>query len=109
MPLEKEPYKRRHQRHECSGDAQVVVVVGTVPLPAKVLELSIEGCRIMLGKGQTIADETKVELAFSVNRLPFRVWGVAKGTRQDGSIGFHFPALSQRVRNQLEDLAEELR
>lgn len=108
QPENEPPQRRRHPRRECSGDAEVVVVVGALPIHAKVVDLSVEGCRIVLDKGQSLAEDTRVELTFRVNQLPFRVWGVTKAVRKDTSIGLHFPALTNRVRVQLEDLVEEL-
>jgi hypothetical protein len=49
-----------------------------------------------------------VELTFEINHLPFRVRGQVKAIRTDTTIGFQFPLLSERVRNQLEDLMKEL-
>jgi hypothetical protein len=49
-----------------------------------------------------------VELTFEINHLPFRVRGQVKALRTDTTIGFQFPLLSERVRNQLEDLMKEL-
>jgi len=108
MSSEEEQQRRRHPRRDCAGDAEIVVVIGGDPIVARVIDLSVEGCRVTLAKGQTIPDDTKVELTFRVNQLPFRVWGVSKITRKDGTIGFHFPYLSKRVRAHLDDLVEEL-
>jgi hypothetical protein len=49
-----------------------------------------------------------VELTFEIDHLPFRVRGQVKAIRTDRTIGFQFPLLSERVRNQLEDLMKEL-
>ncbi len=52
--------------------------------------------------------DSMVEVKFVVNQLPFRVIGQLKVMRSPTEIGILFPALSARVRLQVEDLVNEL-
>jgi hypothetical protein len=106
MKVDKE--SRRHPRLQCQGTVEVHPSGEVVPCPAKIMDLSVEGCLIKLQNPRSFNKEDLVELAFSVKQLPFRVRGQVKAIRSDTTIGFQFPALSQRVRRQLEDLVEEL-
>jgi len=76
---------------------------------ARIVDLSVEGCLLVLLEPQILREDTLVELTFCVNNLPFRVRAQAKSIRTDAKIGFQFPHLSERVRLQLEDLIEELK
>ncbi len=99
---------RRHRRLRCSGAAEVYLTADSAPCPARVVNLSRTGCLLVLRGPQPLAHEARVELAFTVNGLPFRVMGLVKAVRSDREFGLHFPALSQRAQMRLEDLVEEL-
>jgi hypothetical protein len=75
---------------------------------AKILNLSAEGCLLELKVPPDLVPDTIVEITFTVNKLPFRVRGRVKAVQSATKVGFHFFALSQRVRLQLQDMVEEL-
>ncbi len=100
--------QRRHRRLRCSGTAEVYLSVNGAPCAARVVNLSRTGCLLVLRSPQPLAREARVELAFTVNQLPFRVLGEVKAVRSDREFGLHFPALSRRAEMRLEDLVEEL-
>lgn len=77
-------------------------------LPARIVNVSKDGCLIELQKSQSLDQSTSAELTFKVNRLPFRIRARAAAIRSDRMIGFEFPVLSERVKGQLEELIEEL-
>ena len=99
---------RKHRRLRCSGSAEVYLTVGAAPCPARVVNLSKTGCLLILRTPQPLAREARVELAFTVNGLPFRVLGEVRAVRSEKEFGLHFPALSKRAELRLEDLVEEL-
>ncbi len=109
--------QRRHPRLRCFGSGEVHFEVNGVPCPAKVLNLSLEGCLLILQAPDqqpwmeplTVAPDQFVEILFSVNQLPFRVRGQVKVIRPNQELGLQFPALGHRTRTRLEDLIEELR
>jgi len=100
--------QRRNPRFECSGPANIQVVADEPPCPARIVNVSAGGCLIALQKPQNLAQDTMVELTFSVNDQTFRVWGKVRAVRSDTKIGFEFPLLSERVRKRIEDLIEQL-
>ena len=63
---------------------------------------------MVLRHPQHLATDTLVELTFNIHHLSFRVRGQVRAIRSDGTIGFQFPALSERVRRDLDELMEEL-
>lgn len=100
--------KRIFQRSTCEGTAELQLFVNAPTLSARIVNLSVEGCFIVLSKPVWLPLDSPVELTFNVNRLPFRVRGILKSNQLGKSLGFHFPILSKRVHLQLEDLVEEL-
>lgn len=78
------------------------------PERATILDLSLERCLIRLRLPEALPRQAKVELMFTVNRLPFRVWGRLNCVRANQSLGFQFAHVSDRVGRQLAELMEEL-
>jgi c-di-GMP-binding flagellar brake protein YcgR len=101
--------KRRNPRFECSGIAAVQVNPLEPPYPARIADLSVEGCLIVLDKPKRLTLNIMVELIFNVNHLPFRVRAQVRAVRSDTTVGFQFHQVSQRTCLQIEDLIDELR
>jgi c-di-GMP-binding flagellar brake protein YcgR len=101
--------KRRSPRFECSGIAAVQVNPLEPPLSARIADLSLEGCLILLDKPKLLTLNIMVELIFNVNHLPFRVRAQVRAVRSNAAIGFQFHQVSQRTSLQLEDLIDELK
>jgi c-di-GMP-binding flagellar brake protein YcgR len=106
--LRKSGEQRRYPRIKCTGPAAVQTAAGGESCPATILNLSARGCLIHLRRPQRLSQDMLVELSFEINHLPFRVRGQVKAIRTETMIGLQFPLLSERVRNQLEDLMSEL-
>ncbi len=100
--------QRRSPRLECAGTAGVQVVVLDAPRPARVVNLSVGGCLLVLKEPQFLSQDTILELTFRINDLQFRVWGQVRAIRSGTQIGFQFSLLSDRVRRRLEDLIAQL-
>lgn len=100
--------KRRHSRLGCTGPAAVQLAANEPLIAGTIVDLSSGGCRMVLRHPQHLPTDTLVELTFNIHHLSFRVRGQVRAIRSDGTIGFQFPALSERVRRELDDLMEEL-
>ena len=100
--------QRRFPRFTCAGDAELHLLTEEFARPAKVHDLSIEGCLLETEKPMQIQPGVKLEISFKVNNLPFRVKAELRAARSATKFGFQFPLLSPRVRGQLEDLIQEL-
>ena len=99
--------KRKHSRFACKGKAQVFFLPSAAPCPAEVLNLSVSGGLIVLQLPRDVSTGENVEVAFTVNQLPFRVRAQVRAVRSDRVFGVLF-TLSERVKGHLEDLIEEL-
>lgn len=101
--------RRQFPRMECSGTASVQLDPSEPLCAARILDVSAGGCLVKFQRPQSIELDTRVELLFCVNNLPFRVRGIAKSIRSSTVVGFQFPQLRERIRYQLEDLVQELK
>jgi hypothetical protein len=104
MPKE----KRRNPRFECKGTASMQDLGIGSPHVGRIANLSVDGCLILLKEPKPLTQDTMVELTFTIDDVPFRVWGQVKAIRSDTAIGFQFPLLSNRVRDRLAALIEQL-
>ena len=99
---------RRHPRLKCDGEAEVLPSVDATPYPAKIVNLSVEGCLLVLLTAETLSNGAVVELVFNINQLPFRVRAQVKVVRSPTEFGVHFILMSDRSRRRLADLMQEL-
>ena len=108
---EQVPWKenRRNPRFECAGIAAVQIAPIEAPRPGRILDLSEEGCRIVLDKPARLVLNAVVELIFNVNHLPFRVRGHVRVIRSPNMFGFQFFQVSTRTVLQIEELIDELK
>ena len=100
--------QRRYPRLRCAGTAEVIFSFDAEPCPARIADLSVEGCRLILLKPEELENNDRIELTFTVNQLPFRVLGQVKAVRSPTEFGLHFPQLGKTARGRLCDLIEEL-
>ena len=99
--------RRRHSRFECKGIAQVYFTRSAVPCPAEILNLSVGGALVVMQQPRDTYPGENMEVAFTVNDLPFRVRAQVRSVRSDRVLGVLFSP-SERVKGHLEDLVEEL-
>jgi c-di-GMP-binding flagellar brake protein YcgR len=78
------------------------------PLKAGILDLSLGGGLIQLETPYPTFLGAVIEIAFTVNQLPFRVRAKVRAVRSEASLGLAFEVTSERTRRNLQDLIEEL-
>jgi hypothetical protein len=99
---------RKSPRFKCNGIASVQVAPGLAPWPARIFNLSADGCSIELERPDLLPQDSIVELTFTIDDLPFRVWGQVKAIQSDTMVGFQFRLLSDRTRRRLENSLDQL-
>ena len=100
--------KRRHPRFSCVGTAEVHHPWAARPYPARVKDLSVTGCKLVLLAEAAIEPRSIFELTFTVNRIPFRVHARATGVRGPDGLGVEFVSLTLTATQNLYDLIDEL-
>ena len=80
-------------------------------LPGQIVDLSLDGCRIRVEQRFPVGIYTRVETEFFLEGLPFRLGGVTQAIhdRERRNVGIRFLDMSERKREQVEQLMEEIR
>jgi hypothetical protein len=77
-------------------------------MPGRVLDLSIGGCALRTVDPFVLGIYRRVEVEFQIEGLPFRLAGVTQSIHDRNTIGIRFLNLSERKREQVLQLIEEM-
>jgi len=103
------PRDRRGQtRHEVDTLATIFLVNVGSALRGHILDLSVSGCRIRTDERFPVGIYIRVEIEFILQGLPFRLGGVTQAIHNRYNVGIRFLDLSERKRQQVLDLIEEI-
>jgi len=78
-------------------------------LEGRIVDLSMGGCRIRTNLPFPLGVFRRVETQFRMNGLPFRLAGVTQAIYDPFQVGIRFLNLSERMREQLKELIEEIK
>lgn len=74
----------------------------------RIIDLSPGGCHILTDRRFPVGVFRRVEVEFRVEGLPFRLGGVTQAIYDPFNVGIRFLDLSDRKREQLLQLIEEI-
>jgi hypothetical protein len=100
--------RRSQVRHEVDTVATVFLVKIGSALRGRILDLSPSGCRIRTDERFPVGIYTRVETEFHLEGLPFRLGGVIQAIHNRNMVGIRFLDLSERKRQQVLDLIDEM-
>jgi len=100
--------RRKTLRHEVDTSATIFLVKVGSTLRGRILDLSLTGCRIRTDERFPVGIYTRVETEFRLQGLPFRLGGVTQAIHDRNTVGIRFLDLSDRKREQVSDLIEEI-
>lgn len=100
--------RRQQSRHEVDTTATIFLVNVASTLRGRILDLSLAGCRIRTDEHFPVGIYTRVEAEFRYQGLPFRLGGVIQAIHNRDTVGIRFLDMSQRKREQLLELIEEI-
>jgi hypothetical protein len=101
--------RRAAERHSVDATAVICLVNLGIRLPGRIQNLSPGGCRIRTNERFSVGIYVRVEVDFHLEGMPFRLPGVIQAIIDKHTIGVRFLDLSERKREQLRLLIEELR
>jgi hypothetical protein len=101
--------RRAQVRHAVDTSAAIYLVKSGSKLDGRILDLSVSGCRIRTFERRQLGIYTRVEAGFRLNGLPFRIGGVIQAVHDRHHVGIRFVDLSDRNRQRVEELIEEIR
>jgi hypothetical protein len=105
---EEKPNRREHPRYSVDATARLTLVKSGIRMTGRILNLSMSGCRLRTDERFTVGIFNRVETEFLLNGMPFRLAGVSQSIQGKNTIGVRFVDISDRRREQLEELIAEL-
>ena len=100
---------RKDSRYGVDDSASILLVRVGSTLRGRVLDLSLSGCRIRTEDRFPLGIYTRIETEFRVQGVPFRLGGVIQAIHDCRTVGIRFLDLSERKRQQINELIQELR
>jgi len=101
--------RRKEPRHSVDTSVVVRLVDVASKLEGRIVDLSMGGCRIRTNLPFPLGVFRRVETQFRMNGLPFRLAGVTQAIYDPFQVGIRFLNLSERMREQLKELIEEIK
>lgn len=100
--------RRAHQRHAVDTRAKLHLVKTGICMAGCIQDLSMAGCRLRTEEPFNVGIYVRVEAEFYLRGLPFRLGGVSQAIINKNTIGVRFLDMSERKRDQLAELIEEI-
>lgn len=100
--------RRAHPRFPVDTHATLYLVDVGARLPGRILNLSLGGCLIRTENRFPTGVFRRVEVEFSIQRMPFRLAGVTQGVYDRCRVGIRFLDMSERKRENLAGLLREI-
>ncbi|MGC9224802.1 MAG: PilZ domain-containing protein [Terracidiphilus sp.] len=100
--------RRTHPRYPVDEESLLVLVHCGLPMKARIVELSLEACRIRTCEQFTGNPGQRVEACFKVKGFTFRFGGVVRWTNGRNLVGIHFENVIQRRKTDLTEVIDEI-
>jgi len=99
---------RAHPRYSVDEDSVLVLVAHGMPVKARIVDLSLEGCRVRTIDRFTAKSGRAIEITFKANGIDFRCNGVVQWTDGNHFLGIHFVNMTNRRKEALAEVIEEM-
>ena len=100
--------RRASPRFEVEEDASLLLVSHDSWHPCRVVDLSLDGCRIRTDQPFRAGIGKHVELRFKINGLAFRLSGTTQWTDEGHAVGIRFSYPTRRRQEELEEVLREV-
>lgn len=100
--------RRAQSRYPVDTDAVIHLLNLASRVRGRILDLSLGGCRIHTDERFPVGIFRRVETEFRLEGLPFRLGGVTQAIHDRRTVGIRFLDMSDRKRQQLIQLIEEI-
>jgi hypothetical protein len=100
--------RRAQARHSVDSRATIFLVDVVSRAAGRIIDVSLGGCRIRTAERFPVGIYRRVEVEFVLDGLPFRLGGVTQSLHDRQTVGVRFLDLSERKREQLKMLVEEM-
>ena len=110
VPPAPTPRERRDsERHGVDAPIVALLVRTGGKIAGRILDLGLDGCRILTRECFPVDVHTRVETEFRLQGLDFHLAGVVQAIHNRHEAGIRFLDVSERKREQLMELTEEIR
>lgn len=99
---------RIEPRNNVDATAIIRLVNMGADIQGRILDISSGGCRIRTDRPLQLGIFRRVETEFRLEGLPFRIGGVTQAIYDKFNVGIRFLDMSDRKREQLLQLIEEI-
>jgi hypothetical protein len=106
-----ESHQREHRafpRFTVDEEASLLLVSHDSRHPCRVVDLSLEGCRILTREVFRAGTQKRVEISFKINGIAFRMSGTTQWTDGRNAVGIHFVYSTRRRRDELAEVLGEV-
>jgi c-di-GMP-binding flagellar brake protein YcgR len=101
--------RRIEVRNEIESRAVIRLIGLAADLEGRILDISLGGCHICTDLQFPVGIFRRVETEFGLEGFPFRLAGVTQAIYDRFNVGIRFLDMSERKREQLVQLIEEIR
>ncbi|MDR3752298.1 MAG: PilZ domain-containing protein [Terracidiphilus sp.] len=99
---------RAHPRFSVDEDSVLLLVAHGMPVKARVVDLSLEGCRVRTLDQIKVSVRRPIEITFKANGVAFRFSGVVQWSDGHTQLGIHFVNTIPRRKLELAEVIEEM-
>jgi hypothetical protein len=103
-----QPERRSDTRYAVDAEATLVIVSQGATMRGRILEISMDGCRMRTHKRIPFATPVGIEVLFKINGIAFRLGGVLQWADSQQNAGIQFGAMAPRRRVAVLELLAEL-
>ena len=102
-------FRAREPRHAVDTSAIIHLINLAAEVHGHICDVNLGGCHILVEKRFPVGIFRRVEVEFRIEGLPFRLAGVTQGLYDPFNVGIRFLDMSDRKREQLSQLIEEIK
>lgn len=101
--------RRAHPRFAVEEHARLSIVEHGLTIPCRILDLSLEGCRVRAGSPLPPGLKARVEITFTINEIPFRMGGRVMRSSGAGELGIAFEGIGTHRQTEWAEVVDEVR
>ncbi|MGD0737898.1 MAG: PilZ domain-containing protein [Terracidiphilus sp.] len=103
-----ESQRRAFRRFTVEEDASLLLVSHESWHSCKVVDLSLEGCKVFTRSRFQAGTQKRVEIKFKINGIVFRLSGTTQWTDNAHAVGIHFCYPTPRRKEELAEVLDEV-
>ena len=100
--------RRAHPRFSVDEDSVLLLAAHHAPVKARIVDLSLTGCRVRAYGRLSSKTGPAIEIAFRANGIDFRFHGVVQWSDEHNYFGIRFVNITGRSKKGLAEVIEEM-